>query len=81
MRIIICEEGFRDLLTAQEVYSEKTIKIISIIVSVLLTSKEDFDKLKKLVDSDDIIIRTRLFADSLFNGYTFLVHKLFLTII
>ena len=69
--IIICEEGFRDLLTAQEVYSEKTIKIISIIVSVLLSSKEDFDKLKKLVDSDDIIIRTRLFADSLFNGYTF----------
>ena len=71
MGLNICEKGFEEIQTSQRIYSETIIKIISIIVSVLLTSKEDFDRLKNLVESDDIMIRTNLFADSLFNGYTF----------
>ena len=56
------------VLEAQKVFTDRVTEIISIIVSVLVYRESDFQKLKNLVERDDIMLRTQLFANSLING-------------
>lgn len=70
MEIRICESGFTEILSTQKLYSKKVLQIISIIVAEMLRCNDDFNTLKQLIESDDVIIRTDLFAHSLFYGFT-----------
>lgn len=56
------------LLEAQKIFTDRVTEIISIVVSVLVNRESDFQKLKELVERDDIMLRTQLFANSLING-------------
>ena len=55
---------------AQKIYAEKITQIISIVTAVMLRYNEDFEKLKQLIEDEQVFTRTLLFAGSLFNWFS-----------
>ena len=70
MTIWISEYNESDFQTAQKKHSEKTIEIISTIVSALLTTNDDFRKLKEMIENECVFARSQVFTNSLFYGFS-----------
>lgn len=70
MAIKISEFNNSEFQLAHEMLSKKLIEIISTILSAILYSNEDFQKLKEMVENEFVLARSRVFADSLFYGFS-----------
>lgn len=70
MSIYISEYTDSEFQLAHEMLSSKLIEIISTIISAILSSNEDFQKLKEMVENEFVLARSEVFTDSLFYGYS-----------
>jgi len=70
MSITISEFNNAEFQHAHGVLSSKLIEIISTIISAMLISNDDFQKLKEMVENEFVLARTEVFTDSLFYGYS-----------
>lgn len=70
MTIVISEYKDSEFQSAHKILSSKLIEVVSIIISTMLISNKDFQKLKEMVENEYILARTEIFTDSLFYGYS-----------
>lgn len=70
MSIRISEYNESEFQLAHEILSRKLIEIISTIIAAILSSNEDYQKLKELVENEFVLARSEVFTDSLFYGYS-----------
>jgi len=70
MKITVSEFEQSDFQVAHELYSRKMLEIVSIIISALLSSSAEYEKLKKLIDDEFVVARANIFTDSLFYGFS-----------
>ena len=70
MKIEISEYDDSDFQKSNETISSKLFDIITIVVSVILTSNEDFKKLKDMVENESVLARTEVFTNSLIYGFS-----------
>ena len=68
----LCVSAYRqdEFVGAQEKVSNEFVRIISTIVSVILISNDDFEKLKTMVENEAALYRTKMFANSLFSVWS-----------
>ena len=77
MSIKISEFNESDYQSSRKEFSNKLIEIIFTIISAILSSNKDHEKLKKMVENEYIFARTQIFADSLFYGFSTFGPKMF----
>lgn len=70
MTIKLSEYNESEFQIAHDLFSSKLEQIISMIISSILSSNEDFQKLKEIMENESIIARSNVFTDSLFYGFS-----------
>ena len=70
MSISISEFNDSEFQLAHEMLSSKLVEIISTILSAILSSNDDFQKLKEMVENEFVLARSEVFSDSLFYGFS-----------
>ncbi|WP_283689963.1 hypothetical protein [Clostridium perfringens] len=66
INITISRYGYDEYLQAQSTMNDKFVEILGIIISIMFPRKEDFNKIKLMVEAEEAIIRTNIFANSTF---------------
>ena len=77
MSIKISEYCNPEFQNAHELLSRKLVEIISIIISAILSTNEDFLKLKEMIENEFVLARAAVFTDSLFHGFSTFGSKMF----
>ena len=70
MLIKISEFSYSEFQFAHKRLLDKSIEIISTIISTMISSNDDFQNLKEMVENESVLARTEVFADSLFYGFS-----------
>ncbi|MBO3319844.1 hypothetical protein CYK62_00845 [Clostridium perfringens] len=66
INITISRYGYDEYLQAQNTMNDKFVEILGIIISIMFPRKEDFNKIKLMVEAEEAVIRTNIFANSTF---------------